>query len=62
MNIAFEISPMMTASGSFGDKSGVYRYTYGMITSFSKYLKKKDRKSKIYLFSFNLLSSNSFPK
>ena len=53
MNIAFEISPMMTASGSFGDKSGVYRYTYGMITSFSKYLKKKDRKSKIILFSFN---------
>lgn len=53
MNIAFEISPLMTASGTFGDKSGVYRYTYGLISSLSKYLKKKDRKSKIYLFTFN---------
>lgn len=53
MNIAFEISPLMTASGTFGDKSGVYRYTYGLISSFSKYLKKKDKKAKIILFSFN---------
>lgn len=53
MNIAFEISPLMTASGSFGDKSGVYRYTYGLILSYAKMLQEKDKSKKIYLFSFN---------
>lgn len=53
MNIAFEISPLITASGSFGDKSGVYRYTSGLITSLSSLLQKKDKKSTIILFSFN---------
>ena len=53
MNIAFEISPLMTASGSFGDKSGVYRYTYGLISSYAKMLQKKDKGTKIFLFSFN---------
>ncbi len=52
-NIAFEISPLMTASGSFGDKSGVYRYTYGLISSYVKMLQKKDKNKKIFLFSFS---------
>ena len=53
MNIAFEISTLITASGSFGDKSGVYRYTYGLITSLYSLLQKKDNQSTIVLFSFN---------
>ncbi|NCO32205.1 glycosyltransferase family 4 protein, partial [bacterium] len=53
MNIAFEISPLITASGTFGDKSGVYRYTYGLISSFSKLLQEKNKEAKIFLFSFN---------
>jgi len=53
MNIAFEISPLITASGSFGDKSGVYRYTYGLISSYAKMLQKKDRNKQIFLFSFS---------
>ncbi|EKE14741.1 MAG: glycosyl transferase, group 1 [uncultured bacterium] len=53
MNIAFEISPLMTASGSFGDKSGVYRYTYGLISSYAKMLQQKNKSVKIFLFSFN---------
>ncbi|MBI5127056.1 glycosyltransferase family 4 protein [Candidatus Roizmanbacteria bacterium] len=51
--IAFEISPLMTASGTFGDKSGVYRYTYGLISSLSSFLKKKDKNATIFLFTFN---------
>lgn len=54
MNIAFEISPLITASGSFGDKSGVYRYMYGLISSLSYELKQKNKNAKIVLFSFNL--------
>lgn len=53
MNIAFDISPFLTASGTFGDKSGVYRYMYGLISSMQKYLAKKDPKAKIILFTFN---------
>ena len=53
MNIAFDISPLISASGSFGDKSGVYRYTYGLISSLSSLLLRIDKKSKIFLFSFN---------
>lgn len=53
MNIAFEMSPLISASGSFGDKSGVYRYTYGLITSLYSILQKKDNQSTIVLFSFN---------
>lgn len=53
MNIAFEITPLITASGSFGDKSGVYRYTYGLISAFSTLMSQKHPKAKIILFSFN---------
>lgn len=53
MNIAFEISPLITASGTFGDKSGVYRYMYGLLTALVELLKKKDSKTKIILFTFN---------
>src|SRR5689334_3533189 len=51
-NIAFEISPLLTASGSFGDKSGVFRYMYGFLTALITELKKKDPNVKIYLFTF----------
>lgn len=54
MNIAFEISPLITASGSFGDKSGVYRYIFELIRAFSQELKKRNSSFKILLFSFNL--------
>lgn len=53
MNIAFEISPLLLASGSFGDKSGVYRYYYGLIKHYGEYLKKNKINSKIIFFSFN---------
>lgn len=53
INIAFEISPLLLASGSFGDKSGVYRYYYGLIKSYGEYLKKNKINEKIILFSFN---------
>lgn len=53
MNIAFEISPLITASGTFGDRSGVYRYMYGLITSYIELLQKESPKSKVILFSFN---------
>ncbi len=58
MNIAFEISPLLLASGSFGDKSGVYRYYYGLIKAYGNYLKKNKINKKIILFSFdkNLVS------
>lgn len=54
MNIAFDISPLLTASGTFGDKSGVYRYTLGLLKSYVEYLKKSKSKRKIVLFSYNL--------
>lgn len=50
-NIAFEISPFITASGSFGDKSGVYRYMLGLLNEFVKLTKKN--KMNLVLFSFN---------
>lgn len=53
MNIAIEISPLLTASGGFGDKSGVYRYMYGLIDALSRILEEKDKDAKIILFSFN---------
>lgn len=53
MNIAFEISPLLLASGTFGDKSGVYRYYYGLIKAYGEYLKKQKINEKIILFSFN---------
>ena len=53
MNIAFDVSPLLNASGTFGDKSGVYRYMYGLISSMQKYLAKKDPEAKIILFTFN---------
>ncbi len=53
MNIAFEISPLITASGTFGDKSGVYRYMYGLLKGMADHIKKNKLDIKIYLFSFN---------
>jgi len=63
MNIAFEISPLLTASGTFGDKSGVYRYIYGLITSLAKTISQKNNQSKIILFTYNrslLLNFHNF--
>ncbi|CAN5184149.1 hypothetical protein BH09PAT2_BH09PAT2_05360 [soil metagenome] len=53
MNIAFEISPLITASGTFGDKSGVYRYTYGLLKSLIHKIKKDHPDDKLFLFTFN---------
>ena len=53
MNVAFEISPLITASGTFGDKSGVYRYMIMFLESYIQYSLKKDKDSNIVLFSFN---------
>ncbi len=53
MNIAFEISPLLTASGTFGDKSGVYRYTYGLLKALILKIKKDHPQDKLYLFTFN---------
>lgn len=64
MNIAFEISPLITASGAFGDKSGVYRYMYGLLTSLIEHIKKHEPDSVIVLFSFSpdLLASSVNPE
>ena len=50
-NIGFEIGPLITASGTFGDKSGVYRYRMGMLRALIHRSRKK--KFKIILFTFN---------
>ncbi len=52
-HVAFEISPLLLASGTFGDKSGVYRYYYGLIKAYGEYLKRNKLNEKIILFSFN---------
>jgi len=61
MNIAFEISPLLLASGSFGDKSGVYRYVTGLITSLEKIGKKNGHKIVLFSFDRNLLLSQVNP-
>lgn len=61
MNIAFEISPLLLASGSFGDKSGVHRYVTGLITSFEKLSKKTGHKIVLFTFDRNLLLSQINP-
>lgn len=61
MNIAFEISPLLTASGKFGDKSGVYRYLTGLITSLEKIKKKNNHKIVLFSFSRNLFLSQVNP-
>ncbi len=53
MRIAFEISPLITASGTFGDKSGVYRYTYGLLKGLIQTIRHDHPDDKIYLFTFN---------
>lgn len=52
-NIAFEISPLLTASGTFGDKSGVYRYMVGLISALASLNIVKKNNTKIVLFTFN---------
>lgn len=61
MNIAFEISSLLLASGSFGDKSGVYRYVTGLITSLEKISNKNDHKIVLFSFDRNLLLSQVNP-
>ncbi len=64
MNIAFEISPLITASGSFGDKSGVYRYSFGLLKSLIEIAEKEDPEGQIILFTFapKLLSYSLNPE
>lgn len=50
--MAVEISPLLTASGGFGDKSGVFRYMHGLLTTLIAELKRLDPKVKIILFTF----------
>lgn len=52
-NIAYEVSPILAASGVFGDKSGVYRYSYCLIKYISTYLKAINSTAKIYVFTLN---------
>ena len=61
MNIAFEISPLLLVSGSFGDKSGVYRYVTGLIASLEKFEKKSGHKIVLFSFNRNLLLSQVTP-
>ncbi len=61
MNIAFEISPLLLASGSFGDKSGVYRYVTGLINSLEETSKKNGHKIVLFSFDRNLLLSQVNP-
>ncbi len=50
-NIAFEISPLLAASGSFGDKSGVYRLGFNQIKYLSEYLISVKSEQQIYLYT-----------
>jgi len=50
-NIAFEISPILAASGIFGDKSGVYRINYNLIYSLSQELLRRCSSQQIYLYT-----------
>jgi len=61
MNIAFEISPLLAASGIAGSKSGIYRSLYNKIFFLSKFIKRNNLPTKIYLFTFNpdLLKKNN---
>lgn len=52
-NIAFEISPILAASGSFGDRSGVYRINYNLIKYLSEYLEQANLPTQIYLYTLN---------
>jgi len=52
-NIAFEISPILAASGSYGDKSGVYRINFNLIKYLSQYLKENKIDKKIYLHTLS---------
>lgn len=52
MNVAIEISPLITASGSYGDKSGVYRYTYGLLNALIHEVETCDPEAKVILFTF----------
>src|SRR3989344_6131121 len=52
MNIAIEISPLITASGSFGDKSGVYRYSYGLLNALVHKIESRYPKAQVILFTF----------
>lgn len=61
MNISFEISPLLLASGSFGDKSGVYRYVTGLINSLENVGKKNGHKIVLFSFDRNLLLSQVNP-
>lgn len=52
-NIAFEISPLLAASGLAGDMSGVYRNQYQLIKHISELLSKEKSYTKIYFFTIN---------
>jgi glycosyltransferase involved in cell wall biosynthesis len=52
-NIAFEISPILAASGSFGDKSGVYRINYNLIKYLSTYFHQQKLPHQIFLYTIN---------
>lgn len=52
-NIAFEVSPILAASGSFGDKSGVYRINYNLIRYLSDYFHEEKLPHQIYLYTLN---------
>ena len=52
-NIAFEVSPILAASGSFGDKSGVFRLKYNLIKYLSNYLLSENLPHQIYLYTLN---------
>ncbi|MFH2085982.1 MAG: glycosyltransferase family 1 protein [bacterium] len=52
-NIAFEISPILAASGSFGDRSGVYRINYNLIKYLSEYFVAEKLPHQIYVYTLN---------
>ncbi len=53
INIAIEITPLLNASGTHGDKSGVYRYMMGLISALGDLYVKDKLNSNIVLFTFN---------
>lgn len=51
-NIAYEISPLLSKTGSCGEKSGLYRLLFSTIQNMGRYLAASKLPSVIYLFSY----------
>lgn len=52
-NIGYEVSPILNASGPFGDKSGVYRYRIELLRGLLQLMKEWNIEQKLVLYTIN---------